>query len=171
MTLTSTLRKSPAARPVIVLVGFFILCYGVTALSSVSIASSDPAWYAALNKPSFNPPNWLFSPVWTALYGLMAIAAWLVWRTPKTGPDAGFRRMGLIFFAIQLFLNALWPPVFFSLHQILSALGVILCLWVAILFTTLHFWRVERFAAGLMIPYLLWITFATALNGEIYLLN
>ena len=170
MTLTSTLRRS-RARPVIVFLGFFILCYGVTAVVSVSIASSDPGWYAALNKPSFNPPNWLFSPVWTALYGLMAIAAWLVWRTPKTGPDAGYRRSSLVLFAVQLSLNALWSPVFFHFHQILPALGVILCLWVAILLTTLRFWKVERFAAGLMIPYLLWITFATALNIGIYRLN
>jgi benzodiazapine receptor len=168
--LTSTLRNSPA-RSVVALLGFFLLCYGVAAFSAFFTASSIPVWYAALNKPSFNPPDWIFPPIWTMLYGLMAIAAWLVWRTPRTGPDAGFRRFGLAFFAVQLLLNALWPPVFFSFHQILPALAIILCLWVAILFTALHFWRVERFAAGLMIPYLLWITFATALNIGIYRLN
>jgi benzodiazapine receptor len=85
--------------------------------------------------------------------------------------DRPGRRLGLLFFAIQLLLNALWPPVFFSFHQILPALAIILCLWVAILFAALYFWRVERFAAGLMIPYLLWITFATALNIAICRLN
>jgi tryptophan-rich sensory protein len=165
-----TIRNSPP-RSLIVLVCFFLVCYGVAALGALSTASSIPAWFAALIKPSFNPPNWLFAPVWTTLYGFMAIAAWLVWRTPDSGPEAELRQSGLVFFAVQLFLNALWTPVFFYLHQILLALIVILCLWVAILFTTLRFWRTERFAAGLMIPYLLWVTFASALNFEIYRLN
>jgi tryptophan-rich sensory protein len=155
----------------IVLGCFLLACYGVAALGAFSMASSIPTWYAALAKPSFNPPNWIFAPVWTTLYGFMAIAAWLVWRTLDIGPETGFRQSGLVFFAVQLFLNAVWTPVFFYLHQILPALIVILCLWAAILVTTLRFWKAERFAAGLMIPYLLWITFAFALNFEIYRLN
>jgi benzodiazapine receptor len=167
----TTPRQSSVAPSVIALVGFFVVCYGVAALGAISTTSSIPTWYAALAKPSFNPPDWIFAPVWTALYGLMAIAAWLVWRTPKTGPGSGDRRFGLVFFAIQLALNALWTPVFFSLHQLLLALLLILCLWIAILLTTLRFWKADRFAAGLMIPYLLWVAFATALNYQIYRLN
>jgi benzodiazapine receptor len=172
MTLTTgtTRTTSTTSRSLIVLVCFFLACYGVAALGAFS-ASSIPTWYAALTKPSFNPPNWIFAPVWTTLYGFMAIAAWLVWRTPDVGPDAEFRQSGLVFFAVQLFLNALWTPVFFYFHQILLGLIVILCLWIAILVTTHRFWKAERFAAGLMIPYLLWVTFASALNFEIYRLN
>jgi translocator protein len=172
MTFTGTTatRDSPS-RSFIVLVCFFLACYGVAALGAFLTVSSIPTWYAALAKPGFDPPNWIFAPIWTTLYGFMAIAAWLVWRTPDIGPEAGFRQSGLVFFAVQLFLNALWTPVFFYFHQILLALIVILCLWVAILLATLRFWKAERFAAGLMIPYLLWITFACALNFEIYRLN
>jgi translocator protein len=167
--LTKTLENS-AARSFFVLLGFSVLCYGVAALAS-STAPSITTWYAALSKPTFTPPDWIFEPVWTTLYGFMAIAAWLVWRTPGMGPDSAHRRSGLTFFALQLLLNALWVSTFFYFHQILLGLALAVSLWVAILFTALRFWRVERFAAGLMIPYLLWISFATALNFAILRLN
>jgi translocator protein len=101
----------------------------------------------------------------------MAIAAWLVWRTPKTGLRATSRLSGLNLFSIQLLLNAVWTPVFFHYHQLLAALIVILCLTVAILLTTARFWKVDRFAAALLLPYLAWVGFATALNYQIYRLN
>jgi len=106
--------------------------------------------------------------VWTALYGLMAIAAWLVWRTPKTGLWAASRLSGLNLFSIQLLLNAVWTPVFFHYHQLLAALVVILRLWVAILLTMVQFWKSDRFAAALLLPYLAWVGFAAALNYQIY---
>jgi tryptophan-rich sensory protein len=170
MTLAPSLRESPI-RPAAVLLGLFAVCYGVAAFGASISAPSLSTWYATLAKPSFTPPDWLFAPVWTALYGLMAIAAWLVWRTPKYGPDVESRRSGLFLFAVQLFLNALWTLVFFQFHQVLPAFVIALCLLTAIFFITLNFWNVERFAAGLMISYLLWITYVTALNLEIYRLN
>jgi tryptophan-rich sensory protein len=170
MTLAPSVRKSPI-RPAAVLLGLFVACYGVAALRASITAPSLSTWYATLAKPNFTPPDWLFAPIWTALYGLMAIAAWLVWRTPKHGPDAEFRRSGLILFAVQLSLNALWTLVFFQFHQVMPAFVIVLCLWTAIFFITLNFWNVERFAAGLMISYLLWMTYVTALNFEIFRLN
>ncbi|WP_260735855.1 TspO/MBR family protein [Tunturiibacter lichenicola] len=167
----STRQEGAPDRPIAGLLGFFGVCYTVAGVGALSTVPSIPNWYAALAKPSFNPPNWIFAPVWTALYGLMAIAAWLVWRTPKTGLRAASRLSGLNFFSLQLLLNAVWTPVFFHYHWLLAALVVILCLWVAILFTTIQFWKMERFAAVLLLPYLAWVGFAAALNYQIYRLN
>ena len=174
-----TSRPSARTHSILALIGLLLLCYAVAALGAVSTAPSIPTWYAALAKPSFNPPNTLFAPVWTALYGLMAIAAWLVWRIPKDNPHTSYRqsgrqsgrRSGLALFAVQLLLNALWTPVFFHFHQLLPALVIIACLDIAILLTTLRFWKVDRVAALLMLPYLAWVSFATALNYQIYRLN
>jgi translocator protein len=101
----------------------------------------------------------------------MAIAAWLVWRTPKTGSRAGSRLTGLNLFSFRLLLNAVWTPVFFHYHWLLAALVIILCLWVAILLTMIQFWRMDRFAAVLLLPYLAWVGFAAELNYQIYRLN
>jgi translocator protein len=95
----------------------------------------------------------------------------MVWRTPRTSPRFAYRIPALTLFAIQLILNALWTPVFFHLHLLRGALIIIVCLWLAILLTMLRFWRVDRFAAALMLPYLAWVTFATALNFAICRLN
>lgn len=153
------------------LLSILVLCYAVAALGALSTAPSIPTWYANLNKPSFNPPNYLFAPVWTALYGLMAVAAWLVWRTPREGPTASRRLDGLMLFALQLILNALWTPIFFSLHKLLAALIVILFLWIAILLTTIRFWQLKPLAGALLLPYLAWVAFAAALNLSILRLN
>lgn len=153
------------------LLSILVLCYAVAALGALSTAPSIPTWYANLNKPSFNPPNYLFAPVWTALYGLMAVAAWLVWRTPREGPTASRRLDGLMLFALQLILNALWTPIFFSLHKLLAALIVILFLWIAILLTTVRFWQLKPLAGALLLPYLAWVAFAAALNLSILRLN
>jgi tryptophan-rich sensory protein len=124
-------------------------------------------WYSQLNKPSFNPPNWLFGPVWTALYICMGLAAWAVWRNRKTKRVV----QALAVFSIQLILNASWSPVFFGLHKAGLAFAVILALWLAILLTTYMFFRISRFAGWLMIPYLGWVSFATILNGFLWRLN
>jgi translocator protein len=163
--------RNPSSHSAAALVGFLVLCYAVAALGALSAAQAIPTWYAALAKPSFNPPNWIFAPVWTILYGLMAAAAWLVWRTPKDGRSAGCRHSGLLYFAGQLILNALWAPVFFYFHRILPALVIILGLWVVLLFTTLRFRRVDRLAGALMFPYLAWVAFASTLNYAIFRLN
>lgn len=146
---------------------FLILCYGVAAIGSLSTIPAIPTWYAALSKPSFNPPNWIFGPVWSILYGLMAIAGWLVWRTSSSNR----RTDALMLFGLQLVLNFLWTPVFFHFHAIRIALVIIMLLWLAILFTTVRFWRLSHLAAWLMVPYLVWVAFASALNFEICRLN
>ncbi len=140
------------------------LCYAVP--FAVSFARPD-AWYAALAKPAWNPPGWVFAPVWTTLYGLMGVAAWLVWRR------GGWRtrRGPLTLFVAQLALNALWTPLFFGLHRIDLALLDILLLGAAIVATIVLFRRTSRVAAWLLAPYLLWVSFASVLTFTIWRLN
>ena len=125
------------------------------------------AWYAALSKPAWNPPNAIFAPVWSVLYGLMAVAAWLVWR--RAGFSGAGAALGL--FAVQLILNALWSYLFFGRHQPGLAFGDIVVLWVAILSVVLLFWRVDRVAGALLLPYLAWVGFAAYLNFTLWRLN
>jgi tryptophan-rich sensory protein len=124
-------------------------------------------WYASLAKPAWTPPNAVFAPVWTVLYVLMAVAAWLVWRR------AGFSRAGtaLVLFVVQLCLNALWSYSFFGLERVDIAFVDIVALWVLILVVIVLFWRVDRRAGALMVPYLLWVGFASYLNLELWRLN
>ena len=169
-------RQSAPAHSVLALTGFFLICYAVAGLDAVFTVPAIPFWYASLAKPAFNPPNGVFGPVWTALYGLMAIAAWLVWRAPRkpAGELAirmSIRRQALLLFAVQLVLNALWAPLFFGMRLLLPTFVVILLLWIAIAATTLRFWQIDRFAATLMLPYLAWVGFAGVLNYAIYRLN
>jgi len=124
-------------------------------------------WYASLSKPSWNPPNWIFGPVWTALYTMMAVAAWLVW---QRGGWASQRR-ALAIFLVQLLLNAAWTPLFFGLHWMGVAFVEIVMLWFAILATILSFRAVSRAAAWLLVPYLAWVSFASCLNFELWRLN
>lgn len=125
------------------------------------------AWYAALTKPAWTPPNAVFGPVWTTLYVLMGIAAWLVWR------KAGFAgaRTALVLFIVQLGLNALWSYLFFGLQQPMLAFFEIVVLWLVILLTVVHFWRATPPAAALLLPYLAWVGFAAALNFQLWRLN
>jgi tryptophan-rich sensory protein len=136
--------------------------------SLVMIGGGSRSWYAALAKPSFTPPNWAFGPVWTVLYLLMGIAAFLVWR--KGLASAGVKT-ALAWFLVQLGLNAVWTPVFFGLHRIGLALVVIVLLWAAIVATTHRFFRILRPAGLLLVPYLLWVSFATVLNASLWRLN
>jgi tryptophan-rich sensory protein len=124
-------------------------------------------WYVTLEKPSWNPPNWIFGPVWTCLYIAMAIAAWLVWR--KEG-IAGARAQ-LLLFAGQLILNAAWSFLFFGLRNPGLALVDIVLLWLSILATLLAFAKVSGWAAALFLPYLAWVSFATALNWALWRMN
>ena len=127
-------------------------------------SSSTAAWYAQLIKPFFAPPSWLFGPVWTCLYVTIAVAAWGVWQR------AGWCRAHRWWLA-QLALNAAWTPVFFGLHRSGLAALVIIALWLAIAGSIAAFAKVERWAAWLLAPYLVWVTFATALNVAIWRLN
>jgi tryptophan-rich sensory protein len=128
--------------------------------------TSIESWYSTLVKPSWNPPNWLFGPAWTFLYILMGIACYLIWKS-----DHPMKKSLLKLYAIQLILNALWSPAFFGMQSPLLGLLVIIPLWVAILLCIIQFKKVSPLASGLMVPYLLWVTFATALNTAILLLN
>jgi tryptophan-rich sensory protein len=132
-------------------------------LTSKSLAT----WYPGLAKPSWNPPDWVFGPVWTLLYTMMAIAAWLVWRSRRSQPV----RLPLGLYAVQLVLNVLWSALFFALQSPGAAVGEILVLWLAIAATLLAFLRVDRMAGILIAPYWAWVSFATILNFAIWRLN
>lgn len=140
---------------------------GVGALAGIATSSNVNTWYPELNKPSFNPPNTVFAPVWTLLYILMGISLYLIWRMP---PSFG-RNNALRLFFLQLAFNFLWSFLFFEWHLIGWALLDIALLLVSILFCIALFRRVQRLAAWLFLPYLLWVSFATALNLSIYRLN
>lgn len=148
-------------RQVLALPGFIVLTF----LAPAAGAFTPPgAWYEALVKPSWNPPSWLFGPVWTLLYLGMAVAAWLVWKRGGQG-------QALRLYLVQLALNAAWSPVFFGAHQIGAALIVIVCMWIAILLTLRAFRAVSRPAGYLLVPYLAWVSFATVLNFTLWRLN
>ena len=145
---------------------FILICLGVGALGSAITADSVATWYPTLVKPSFNPPGWLFGPVWTVLYIMMGLAAFVVWRKRGEG-----RRAALWAFAVQLLLNALWSPAFFGLRSIALGLVVIVLLVIAIAVTTVLFFRQSRLAGFLMLPYLGWTAFATLLNVSFFVMN
>ncbi len=144
------------------------LCLVIGFLSSFATQSSVNDWYVTLNKPSFNPPNWLFAPVWTILYILMGISAGLVW---AKGFYHLWVKTALYHFGFQLLLNALWSIVFFGLKQPLWALFVIIALVIMLLFTFKWFKIVNKTAAYMLIPYIIWVSFATILNYNIWQLN
>lgn len=135
------------------------------AIGSAATFENVRTWYPMLAKPSWNPPNWIFGPVWTTLYVLMGAAAWRVWRT---GPAA---RPFVLGYFVHLLPNALWSILFFGLKQPAWALADILVLWCLLIWLLFGFWRVDRLAGALWLPYVLWVTFATALNTAIVHLN
>ncbi|HDT13314.1 MAG TPA: tryptophan-rich sensory protein [Candidatus Aminicenantes bacterium] len=144
------------------------ICELAGIIGSLFTAPSIPGWYAALVKPSFNPPGWVFGPVWTALYAMMGVAAWLVYDRGLGKPGV---KIALAVFAVQLLLNVLWSVVFFGLHRILAAFIVIVLLGAMILWTIVLFHRISRPAAYLLLPYILWVSFAAVLNVSLYVLN
>lgn len=147
---------------------WLVICFftaWVGAQVSPGIASTE--WYDSLQKPDWNPPNWLFGPVWTTLYTMMAVAAWLVWKNRPLSES----KLALGIFVIQLFLNGLWSQIFFGMQEVGWALAEIILLLVAIVATTYLFFQKERLAGWLMIPYIAWVSFAAVLNGAIWWLN
>jgi tryptophan-rich sensory protein len=165
-------RRSPPAnglRQFAALVAFILLCLVAGWLGTLATSPNIAIWYAALNKPSFTPPDGVFPIAWGILYLLMAIAAWLVWRAPYRDPTARWR--ALIPFFVQLALNILWSFAFFGAHSPLLGLVVIVLLVGVICWTIARFWPVSAGAAGLLVPYLAWVCFATALNAAILALN
>lgn len=151
----------------LILAAFLILCLLAAGIGSLFTASSVDSWYAQLEKPAWTPPGWVFGPVWTLLYIMMAIAGWLVYR------ERGFlgAKLPLSFFLLQLMLNVLWSVIFFGLHRPGLAFLEILALWLAIAITAVLFWLVKPLAGLLLVPYLGWVAFAAILNFAIYRLN
>ena len=146
------------------------LLFWLAAVATVALVGANftpGAWYEQLRKPSFNPPAVVFGPVWSLLYLLMAVAAWLVARAPA-GPA---RRKALLLMSAQLLLNALWSPLFFGLHSPGWAFVDISALWIVLAATLIAFSAVRTMAAWLLVPYLLWVSFALVLNGSIWLMN
>ncbi|HMQ80823.1 MAG TPA: tryptophan-rich sensory protein [Ignavibacteria bacterium] len=145
-----------------------IICQLAGVIGSFFTVSNITSWYIDLNKPLLNPPNWVFGPVWITLYFLMGIALFLVW---NKGLQSRFNRNAIILFMVQLLLNSLWSIVFFGLHQLLFSIFVIVLLWLLIFINIVQFGRISKTAAYLLIPYILWVSFASYLNIAIYILN
>ena len=146
---------------------FLILAFAAAALGALATATSVDTWYPTLRKPSWNPPSWLFSPVWTLLYILMAVATWRAW---KVGNDLAARRTASLYSA-QLTLNALWSILFFGLRRPGLALVEIVVLWVVLVIILVRYFRIDQIAAALWMPYVAWVTFAAFLNATIWSLN
>ena len=153
-------RPCPIAAGIV----FVLLCY---APAFLGVYFRPDEWYAQLRKPAWTPPGWLFGPVWTLLYGMMAAASFLVWR--RGGFVAQRRALGLFLF--QLVLNAAWSPLFFGMHSPALAFADIVLLWLTLLATIVAFWKVQVAAAVLLLPYLGWVSFASALNLALWRLN
>ncbi len=143
------------------------LCFAAGGIGGFFM-TGDSQWYMQLDKPFFMPPGWVFGPVWTVLYFLMAVSLFLVW---DKGLRSGKVRSAIVCFLIQLVLNAAWTPVFFGAHLILLGFIVIILLFVAIIATIIFFKKISTAAAVLLLPYLLWVGFAAILNGSIWYLN
>jgi len=150
-----------ALRNLLVLIGIVLVTF---CAPLAGIFSPPGVWYASLSKPTWNPPGWIFGPVWTVLYMMMAMAAWLVWKRD------GWRQ-ALWLYVIQLALNAAWTPIFFGAQQIGWAFAVSTALWLAIMFMLLTFLRVSKVAGWLLMPYLAWVTFAAFLNFTLWRMN
>ena len=145
----------------LVLAGFVIITF---CAPLAGILSPPGKWYASLAKPEWNPPSWIFGPVWTTLYLMMAVAAWIVWKRD------GWRKPLWLYF-VQLVLNAAWTPLFFGMHEIGWAFAEIVLLWFAILITLRAFHGVSKPAAWLLLPYLAWVSFAAFLNFTLWRMN
>ncbi|MEP0545597.1 MAG: TspO/MBR family protein [Rhodothermales bacterium] len=152
---------------------FIVGCELVGIVGAATTVTGDSSWYETLAKPPFNPPSWLFGPVWTALYALMGVAAFLVWRARReaAGTERQDASRALTLFVVQLVLNGIWTPIFFGAESIVGGAVVIVTLLVVLALTVRAFFGVSRTAGWLLVPYLLWVAFATALNLSIWWLN
>jgi len=149
------------------LAGSIALCLAAGGLGSIATSAKIPTWYVTLAKPAWNPPNWIFAPVWTTLYILMATAAWMVW----TRREQAGARAALGLFGVQLVLNTLWSFLFFGAENPGLAMVEIVVLWIAIAATIWTFREIHSAAAWLLAPYLAWVSFASCLNFAIWRLN
>lgn len=149
------------------LVASLLLPIGIGGLAGMFTSEAIPGWYASLNQPSFNPPNWVFGPVWTTLYTIMGISLFLIWKFPASKQ----RNLAVLVFMVQLFLNFCWSFFFFYFKMIGFALVDIFALWIMIVVMLVQFYRINPLAAYINIPYLLWVTFASSLNIAYFFLN
>ncbi len=149
------------------LLPFVVVCFGAAGIGSRFTRASVNTWYPQLQRPQWTPPNWIFGPVWTCLYLMMAISAWLVWRASGWA----YARFALSLFAIQLVLNVLWSIIFFGMRKVGPAFAEILLLWMMIIATAVAFYPISLLAAWLLIPYILWVVFASYLNFRIWQMN
>lgn len=140
----------------------------VGAIAGIFTVSSVSTWYSTLNKPSFNPPNWIFAPVWNLLYILMGVALFIVW---EKGKENEYFKKAIWIFGIQLFLNFLWSFIFFYFHRPDLAFAEVILLWVLILLNIFYFSKISKLAAWLLAPYIFWVSFAAFLNFSIWKLN
>lgn len=147
-------------------IGWLVVCFATSAIGAIASIQAR-TFYAQLTQPTWAPPGWVFGPVWTTLFAMMAVSAWLVWRS------GGFRsnRTALSLFLLQLVVNALWSWLFFAWHRGGLAFADIILLWILIVATIVTFWRVRPLAGMLLIPYLLWVSFAAGLNFAVWQLN
>jgi translocator protein len=144
-----------------------IMPLGLGTVAGIFTATALPEWYATLNQPSFNPPNWIFGPVWSTLYILMGFSLFLIWE----GDASKERNRAILIFLLQMTLNIGWSFIFFNFHMIGLALVDIILLWISIVIMLVLFYRIKPLASAINIPYLLWVTFATLLNTSYYFLN
>ncbi len=166
-------------RSALVLGAFIAISFAVAAFGGIATAENVDGWYATANKAAWNPPNFLFGPVWTLLYTLMSVAAWLVWRErARVNVNVNVNvKPALVMYVVQLAINAVWTPVFFGLYPFIGApalwiaLALILAIDVTVLLTMLRFWKVRRVSAWLLVPYWAWVLFATTLNAALAILN
>jgi len=158
------IHMSKIVKLLIAIVG----CQMAGVVGSLFTSPSIPTWYATIRKPNFTPPNWAFAPVWTTMFILMGISAYLIW---NQGLENKIVKTALLVFGIQLVLNMLWSFLFFGLHSPLYAFFEIIVLWLAILFTMANFFKISRTAGWLLIPYIIWVSFAAILNFYIARLN
>jgi tryptophan-rich sensory protein len=156
------------SRKLWALVAFFVVSFAAAGIGGAATAKSVTTWYVTLSKPSWNPPNWLFAPVWTTLYVLMSIAGWRAWKVAASRSDAN-RTLQL--YGTQLALNALWSVLFFGLHRPGLAFIEVIVFWALLVGLFVRFFRTDRIAGLLWLPYVLWVSFATVLNGTIWWLN
>jgi benzodiazapine receptor len=146
------------------IIGYILICLMAGIIGALFTATGEGSWYSAINKPSFNPPNYLFGPVWTCLYVMMGISLYLVLKNKAD-------KRAKIFFGAQLVLNTLWTLIFFGLEMPILAFVEIVVLWIAILFTIISFYKFSKVAAYLLIPYILWVSFASLLTLSIAIIN
>jgi len=160
------MQSLPKQKQILGLVGWLVVSFAASAVGAVASIQAK-SFYSQLIQPSWAPPSGIFGPVWAVLYALMGIAAWLVWRSGGFRPN----RQALTLFLLQLAFNALWSWLFFAWHRGAWALADVLVLWIFIVATLVSFWCVRPLAGALLIPYLLWVSFASALNYSVWHLN